>query len=468
MNKQVKPEAGPIAASVDPFEGVEIPAESPAEARRAGELDRLALLSPIDYDREREAAAEALGCRVSTLDAEVARRRKGEAGAALQGRAVELPDADPWPHPVDGAQLLEDLAATIRDHVAMPAPAADAAALWCAVAWCFDVFGISPRLAMQSPEKGSGKSTLLDLVSMLVPRPLLASSVSAASIFRVVERFKPTLLLDEADQWMSGGDDERLGILNAGHRRGAPAVRCVGDDAEPRAFDVFAPVALASIGRLPPTLQDRSIVIALRRALPEERRGLEAVRTDRPERFAPLRSRCRRWADDNRLHLADADPVMPESLSNRRADNWRPLLTIAEAAGGEWPARVRLAVDAIEDGGEDGGDTGMRLQLLADIRAAFGEIAPEVEAMATSDLVARLVEMEASPWGEMPHGGRAITPHTLARLLRPWGVKSSDAWLGGRALKAYKRADFHDLFARYLPSLPPFNRERARNELHAR
>jgi putative DNA primase/helicase len=327
--------------------------------------------------------------------------------------------------------------------------------LWCVVAWCFDVFGISPRLAMQSPEKGSGKSTLLDLVSMLVPRPLLASSVSAASIFRVVEKFKPTLLLDEADQWMQGGDDERIGILNAGHRRGAPAVRCVGDDAEPRAFDVFAPVALASIGRLPPTLQDRSIVISLRRALPEERRGLDAVRTDRPERFAPLRMRCRRWTDDARLTLADADPAMPETLSNRRADNWRPLLAIAEAAGGEWPARVRAAVETIEAAGEDGGEAGMRLQLLADIRAAFSAAGPEVEAMATSDLVSRLVEMEASPWGEMPHGGRAITSHTLARLLRPWGVKSADAWLGGRSLKAYKRADFHDLFARYLSLSPP-------------
>lgn len=459
MNRQVKPEAGPIGESADPFEfeDLVIPVEAEADRQRAAELDRLAALSPIDYDQQREAAAEALGCRTSTLDKEVERRRKADAGGALQGRAVELPDADPWPHPVDGAQLLEDLSATIKDHVAMPAAAADAVALWCLVTWPFDVFGISPRLAMQSPEKGSGKSTLLDLVSMLVPRPLLASSVSAASIFRVVEKFKPVLLLDEADRWMQGGDDERIGILNAGHRRGAPAVRCVGDDAEPRAFDVFAPVALASIGKLPPTLQDRSIVISLRRALPEERRGLEAVRTDRPERFGPLRSRCRRWADDHRLELADADPAMPDTLSNRRADNWRPLLAIAEAAGGEWPARVRLAVEAIEAGGEDGGEHGMRLQLLADIRTAFVSVAPHVEALATSDLVQRLVEMEASPWGEMPHGGRAITPHTLARLLRPWGVKSADAWIGGRSLKAYRRADFHDLFARYLSPLPPIH-----------
>lgn len=457
MNEIRKPGLAAIDASTDPFEDVEIPVVSTAEARRAAELDRLAALDPITYDNEREAAAEALGCRTSTLDKEVERRRKGDAGAGLQGRAVELRDADPWPHPVDGPQLLEDVAATIRDHVAMPAPAADAAALWCVVAWCFDVFGISPRLAMQSPEKGSGKSTLLDLVSMLVPRPLLASSVSAASIFRVVERFKPTMLLDEADQWMQGGDDERIGILNAGHRRGAPAVRCVGDDAEPRAFDVYSPVALASIGRLPSTLQDRSIVISLRRALPEERRGLEAVRTDRPERFASLRSQCRRWTDDYRLALADADPGMPESLANRRADNWRPLFAIADAAGGEWPARVRLAVETIEAGGEDGGEAGMRLQLLADIRAAFAEAGADVEAMATSDLVRRLVEIEASPWGEMPHGGRAITAHTLARLLRPWGVKSADAWLGGRSLKAYRRADFHDLFARYLSPSPPIH-----------
>jgi putative DNA primase/helicase len=456
MNQNSKPGPAADPHGVDPFAGGfddELPpAPSSAEARRAAELDRLALLDPITYDNEREAAAEALGCRTSTLDKEVERRRRGDAGAALQGRAVELPDADPWPRAVDGAQLLEDISATIRDHVALPGPAADAVALWCIVSWCFDVFGISPRLAMQSPEKGSGKSTLLDLVSMLVPRPLLASSVSAASIFRVVEKFKPVLLLDEADQWMQGGDDERLGILNAGHRRGAPAVRCVGDDAEPRAFDVFAPVALASIGRLPPTLQDRSIVVSLRRALPEERRGLESVRTDRPERFAPLRSRCRRWADDHRIELAEADPVMLDSLSNRRADNWRPLLAIAEAAGGEWPMRVRMAVETIEQAGEDGGETGMRLQLLADIRTAFAE--DRAEELATSDMVARLVAMEGSPWGEMPGNGKAITGHTLARLLRPWSIRPATLWLRGKTQKAYRAADFGDVFARYLSPSP--------------
>ena len=426
-------------------EGVD---ESDGAAVRAAELARLAKMDPIAYDQAREGAAERLGCRVSTLDAEVAKRRPAVPGEALQGRAVELPDAEPWPHPVDGASVLEALAAAVRDHVALAPAAADAVALWTAHAWTFDAFGISPRLALQSPEKGSGKSTLLDLVSMLVPRPLLASSVSAAAIFRTVERFKPCLLLDEADQWMSG-DDDRLGILNAGHRRGAPAVRCVGDDAEPRAFDVFAPVALASIGRLPATLQDRALVVALRRALPEERRRLSPVRTDRPERFAELRSRCRRWADDSGLFLREHDPELPESLSNRRADNWRPLFAIADQAGGDWPARVVAAAALLEAAGEDGGEMGLRLHLLADIRTAFADAKADV--LATGDLVARLVEMEASPWGEMPRTGKPITGHTLARLLAHWKVRPHAAWLSGRMVRAYRLEDFADLFRRYLP-----------------
>ena len=55
-------------------------------------------------------------------------------------------------------------------------------------------------------------------------------------------------------------------LVKLGYKRGGQALRCVGDDFEPRAFNVFAPVVLAGIGGLPGTLHDRSIVTRMERA----------------------------------------------------------------------------------------------------------------------------------------------------------------------------------------------------------
>ena len=75
-----------------------------------------------------------------------------------------------------------------------------------------------------------------------------------------------------------------------------------------------------------------------------------------------------RWAADQLDALRDADPAVPESVFNRAADNWRPLLAIADAAGGEWPERARNAAVALA---AEYTDESRRVQLLADIADAF-------------------------------------------------------------------------------------------------
>ena len=88
----------------------------------------------------------------------------------------------------------------------------------------------------------------------------------------------PTLLIDEADTFLKENDELR-GILNTGHRRGGQVTRTVGDDHEPRQFSTWAPAVIAMIGRLPDTLNDRSVVISLRRRKPSEK--VESFRSDR-------------------------------------------------------------------------------------------------------------------------------------------------------------------------------------------
>jgi hypothetical protein len=228
----------------------------------AAEIARLSKLSPVEFERERKAAAELLGVRTSVLEKMVkTTRSKDDTG---KGRAFELAETKPWHEAVDGAALIRDMVAAIKRYVVLPEGGADMVALWALHSHCFDCFGHSPRLAIQSPEKGCGKTTLLDVLGHIVARLLSTSNVSPAAIFRIVEACRPTLLIDEADTFLRENDELR-GILNSGHRKGGAVIRTVGDDHEPRQFSTWAPCAIALIGRLPDTLEDRSIVCALRR-----------------------------------------------------------------------------------------------------------------------------------------------------------------------------------------------------------
>ena len=120
---------------------------------------------------------------------------------------------------------------------------------------------------------------LQDLLARLVPRALTTANTTAAAIVRTIEVVQPTLLIDEADMFLIDNDEMR-GVLNSGHRRSCAFVlRLVGDDHEPRKFSTWAATAIAMIGRLPDTLEDRSIVVRLRRRRADE--AITAFRVDR-------------------------------------------------------------------------------------------------------------------------------------------------------------------------------------------
>ena len=239
-----------------------------------------------------------------------------------------------------GAALLDEIAATLKRYVVMDEQARHSTALWVVHSYLLDAFMISPRLAVRSPMKRCGKTTLLDVLGWLVMRALPTANVSAAAVFRVVEGYRPCLLVDEADTFLAGADDLR-GVLNSGHRRGGSVLRTVGDDHEPRAFATYAAVAIGIIGTLPDTLADRSISVDLKRKLSSE--VTESFRIDRVGHLEVLARKAARWAQDNAVQIAAADPDMPPGVHSRAADNWRPLFAIADAAGGEWPKRVWAA-----------------------------------------------------------------------------------------------------------------------------
>jgi putative DNA primase/helicase len=324
----------------------------------------LAKLSPLQYDRQRSRAAEELGVSVSALDKAVKGAKASDADTKGQGRPLELPDVEPWGESVNGAELLDDICKAIQRYVVLPEGSADVMALWALHTHVFDCFNHSPRLAITSPEKGCGKTTALDVLRELVSRPLSTSNVTVSAVFRTIEIVSPTLLIDEADTFLKENEELR-GILNSGHRKGTPIIRTVGDDYEPRQFSTWSPAAIAMIGNLPSTLDDRSIAVRLRRRKPTER--VETFRSDRAIELHVLARKAARWGVDHQATLLRADPDMGE-LINRAADNWRPLFAIADLAGGKWPKHARTIAQSAEAEKED---QSVRTMLLSDIGTSW-------------------------------------------------------------------------------------------------
>jgi putative DNA primase/helicase len=434
-----EPEKDP--AKLEPVSGPEFDAE----------IRRLAALNVRQYEHQREAAAKRLDLRVGRLDKLVDAERKNSADDSKQGRPLSLPEPEPWSAPIDGAELLDGLAAIIAQHVVMCGREVDTVALWALHTYLLDATDITPRLAITSPEKGCGKTRVLEILELLVWRPLRSDNATSAAIFRTIEKAQPTLLIDEADTFVRPENDELRGILNSGHKRGGSVLRTVGkDNIEPRQFSTFAPVAIAGIGKLPDTLADRSIAIDLRRCRSDEAATIAQLRHGRTSGFSELASKARRWTNDNVERIHDIDPIMPDGVFNRVADNWRPLLAIAEAAGGNWAERARQACAAAAAVPTEQ-STGVLL--LGDIRAIFAEKGGD--RMPSDDLVKALNAIEGHPWAEW--NGKSLTKNALARLLKKYRtadgrkIEPHSIRIRNWAGKGYSQADFSDAFKRYLP-----------------
>jgi Protein of unknown function (DUF3631) len=418
-------------------------AQSTGRADPAGaEIIRLSALPPLRYDRERKNAAKRLGVRTPVLDSLVKAERTGS-GAGASGHEIVLPEPKPWDDAVNGVALLDDIVAAICRYVVLPEHAVRACACWVLHTFLAERFLVSPRLCISSPTKGCGKTTLLDVLARLVQRPLIASNITPAAVFRVIEKCKPSLLIDEADTFL-GVNQELRGVLNSGHRQGGSVVRVTGDDLEPRQFATFSPCAIALIGTLPSTLADRSIIIDLNRRRPTER--VESYRPDRAAHLDDLARQAARWARDNAIAVGAAEPEMPEEVTNRAGDNWRVLKAIATVAGGQWPGYIDQAAKAAQ---AQMGDEASKLEmLLGDIRAgAFPGNQTEIR---SADLVQSLTELEGRPWAEFGRTGKPLTQNSLARLLKPLRIRPGNIGPVDSRVRGYKRAQFQDAFERYL------------------
>jgi putative DNA primase/helicase len=268
-------------------------------------------------------------------------------------------------------------------------------------------------------------------------------------LFRYIEDVRPTLLMDEGESFIKDNEEMR-GILNSGHTRtGASVIRNVEVNGQYKArrFSTWAPKAIATIRTLPDTIEDRSIAIRLQR----KPRGADVVRLRKRDNdeFALLRRQAARWAQDNFSKLTDPDPDIPDALNDRAADNWRPLIAIADLVGGDQSRRARDVACLLSGEGHD--SASINVELLADCRSVFGDL----DIIRSTDLVAKLTADLERPWAEWKHG-KPLTQKQLAGLLRPFGIISERVESPGLPqARGYKRAHFEEAWEAYCPGQMP-------------
>ena len=329
-------------------------------------------------------------------------------------------DAAPSEYPFDAYTPAQTVHGILEKYVALEPHEYVAVALWIIHTHVFDRFMVTPRLVLISPVHNCGKTTLLDIANRLVARAEKTDSITAPAIMHTVDQSKRTLLLDEADNLEMSVKAVLRAVLNSGYQKGGNRTLMVKGTW--KRFDLFAPVALASIGSLTLPLMSRSIIIRMRR-----HDGAQSLRRFDAADAGDLDivySHIRHWLSQRDLNL---NPDMPPELRGRQADNWRPLLSIADACGPAWSALAREAAIAFArtDRDED-----VAVTLLHHIREVFD--ASLVDRIASKLLIERLLEHDEMwseyrgvHWTEQP---RKLTQGTLALLLQPFQIRPRKFW----------------------------------------
>lgn len=358
---------------------------------------------------------------------------------AIHGAASTIPD---------GAATLAQVHAYTGRFVAYPNEHAHVAhTLWIAHTHLIDKWESTPRLAFLSPEPGSGKSRALEVTGPLVPNPVHAVNTTPAYLFRKVAdpNGRPTILYDEIDTVFgpkAKENEETRGLLNAGHRKGAVAGRCVvrGKEVFTEEIPAYAAVALAGLGGLPDTILSRAVVIRMRRRAPGEKVEPYRARIHEVE-GKHIGNELAAWctAVASRIDW----PKIPPQVQDRDADVWEALLAIADAAGGTWPRLARDAAVALVTESKASSPS-LGVLLLSDLRAVFGN----ADALPTETILERLHGLEESPWADLH--GKALDARGLSRRLRPYDVKPAKVRTGAKPLQGYTRESLHDAWTRYL------------------
>jgi hypothetical protein len=358
----------------------------------------------------------------------------GQGDATTAAIKTIAPTAKPWDTPVVAGEVLNGICTAVDRFVWVKSSQARAVALWLVLTYLHDTVDILPILLITSPEECCGKTSLLKLVLYLANRPVPAGNISAAAIYRTIKDIAPTMALDEADTYLKENEEMR-GVIDSGHEREfAWVIRTAMEGEDTVYFSTWCPKALAMIGLPKRTILSRAIHIRL-----DRKPG--GVKTEKLKKkhfaeFEELRRKISRLANDIREQVRGFESDL---LENRAADNWQPLLAIANTAGYDWVIQAADAAEHInsKDVADSKSIGRYLLESIAQIieESAPGElgVASEKERIPTSKMFLPTTELllpklnadDEAPWREDKKGAKSeLTARKLAALLKQYGLKS--------------------------------------------
>jgi len=178
------------------------------------------------------------------------------------------------PPQVDREKLWDEVRRFIYEHVELPDDRLyDVLTAWVFATYTLEFWDTVPYIFFYGPV-ASGKTRGLTALAYLSYRGKLSVSSTPAALFRTIEKFTPTVFLDEAEVYKSEDKTEIIACLNAGYKRdGGVVERYQGDEqsGDVVTFRVFGFKAVAGTAKLKSTLESRSIIIRMNRNLREVR-----------------------------------------------------------------------------------------------------------------------------------------------------------------------------------------------------
>lgn len=327
----------------------------------------------------------------------------------------------------------------------------------------------SPRLVLDSPVPGSGKTTTLEhLEKLCLSSVQMASLSSPAMLVRLLDAGMRTILIDEADRSLSPdkeGIGDLIAVLNSGYKRGGTRPVLIPSKEggwAVKEMATYAPVAMAGNSpNLPEDTRSRSIRVLLMPDVDDtvEESDWEWIEEDARQLGKELAA----WADSVRDHVRMTRPQLPTGIKGRAKERWAPLMRVAEAAGGRWPAVVeRLALEDVEEQqlAKEEGTVTQRPHVV--LMQHLAEVWPDEAAFVpTEHIIERLVDAHPDVWGQFSSFGKTLTAQRFGRMLSQ-NYKIHSARPDARASRGYTLASLSTAFRRFglrVGSTGPMNGE---------
>jgi putative DNA primase/helicase len=416
------------------------------DAEAAGDALAKVAMTPLSRSQFCKILASKLGLKTESLRA-----------IGLKEKDDGPVEVEPWDEPVEGEELVDALAAVLERHIVFSEHTLTITVLWIVLSYLsgpdIHVLDTLPLLLVLSADKRFGKTSLLQILTSLVYRGEAATNVTAAVLYRVIEKHHPTWVIDELDSFDEQTRTALMGVLRSGHTPGGYIWRC-DENNNPEKFRTWGAKVLALRGILKDeAVVDRSLIVRMIRSKPQE--NILPLSSTLPETYRELQRKILRWVIDNLTAIAQAQTELRDQLpaiSNRRmVGNWLPVLAIARCVGDKWFQRAWEAATAAFIS-TDSEEESVPTRILQNLYTIWKDKPPANDFVSTSQILSELNKDITAPWMEWSTGTGTVgmTPRKLALFLRNFGIKPERRKINGLNVHGYCPSAFKEAFERCL------------------